>query len=218
MEVPVREKARRYGQRVDVPIIRPAPSREVPALSRLAKQTGADAFGEPLRPEDLAAELERSRSEAYFINALKETTILVAEEDGALLGYVQFGDVKIPEVEVRPGDQGLRRLYVDTAAQGRGLGRRLMNAALDHPRLASASRIFLTVWEKNTHAMRLYESFGFETAGATRVTIAEKEVGEDLVMVLDKTTMQDHVGARRTPHDPLSGSAARCAEEDARDA
>jgi hypothetical protein len=47
--------------------------------------------------------------------------------------------------------------------------------------------------------VRLYESVGFETAGATRVTIAEKEVGEDLVMVLDKATMQDHVGARRIP-------------------
>ncbi len=31
--------------------------------------------------------------------ALREKTILVAEADGALLGYVQFGDVAIPEVD-----------------------------------------------------------------------------------------------------------------------
>jgi diamine N-acetyltransferase len=180
---------------VDLPTIRPATPKDVPALSELAKRTWADAFGEPLDADDLAAELDRSRSEAYFINALKETTILVAEHDGALLGYVQFGDVKIPEVQARPGDLGLRRLYVDAAVQRRGLGRRLMNAALAHPRLATASRIFLTVWEKNTPALHLYERFGFKTVGTTRVTVAEKEVGEDLVMVLDKAAMRE----RATP-------------------
>lgn len=174
-------------------VIRPAGPSDVPALSELAKRTWADAFGGPFRPEDLAAELEKSRSEAYFSDALKETTILLAEENGALRGYVQFGDVEIPEVEVQPGDQGLRRLYVDTAMQGRGVGRRLMDAALDHPRLASAHRIFLTVWEQNQGAMHLYESFGFKTVATTSVRIADKEVGEDLVMVLDKPTVREKV-------------------------
>lgn len=186
---------------MDVPLVRPATSDDVRALSQLAKQTWADAFGEPLSPEDLAAELEKSRSETYFINALQETTILVAEKDGELLGYVQFGDVKIPDVEVRAGDLGLRRVYVGTAVQRQGLGRRLMKAALDHPQLASATRIFLTVWEKNKPGMHLYESFGFKTVGTTRVTIAEKEVGEDLVMVLDKTAMRDHATHVERDHD-----------------
>jgi ribosomal protein S18 acetylase RimI-like enzyme len=180
---------------LDVPIIRPARASDVPALSELAKRTWADAFGEPLSPEDLATELDTSRSDAYFINALEETTILVAEEGGALIGYVQFGDVKLPEVAVRPGDQGLRRLYVDAAMQGRGVGRRLMDAALAHPRLASARRIFLTVWERNKPAMHMYGSFGFKTVGTTRVTIADKDVGEDLVMVLDKTAIRTTWGA-----------------------
>jgi ribosomal protein S18 acetylase RimI-like enzyme len=181
-----------YVQLVTGLVIRPAGPSDVPALSELAKRTWADAFGGPLSPEDLAAELDESRSEAYFSNALKETTILLAEENGALRGYVQFGDVEIPEVEVRPGDQGLRRLYVDTAMQGRGVGRRLMDAALDHPRLASADRIFLTVWEQNQRAMRLYKSFGFNTVGTTRVMIADKKVGEDLVLVLEETAMRRH--------------------------
>jgi hypothetical protein len=34
-----------------------------------------------------------------------------------LLGYVQFGYVDIPEVRGRPGDRGLRRLYVETASR-----------------------------------------------------------------------------------------------------
>ena len=172
-------------------VIRPALPGDVPALSELAKRTWADAFGKPLTPEDLAAELEESRSEAYFTDALNETTILLAEQDGALRGYIQLGDVEIPEVEVRPGDQGLRRLYVDTEMQGRGLGRRLIDAALDHPRLASANRIFLTVWDQNEGAMRLYGSFGFKMVGTTSVRIADKEVGEDLVMVLEKTSVRD---------------------------
>ena len=37
----------------------------------------------------------------------------------------------------------------------------------------------------------VYESFGFKTVGTTSVRIAEKEVGEDLVMVLDSTAMRE---------------------------
>jgi ribosomal protein S18 acetylase RimI-like enzyme len=102
-----------------------------------------------------------------------------------LLGYVQFGDVGIPEVEPEPGDEGLQRLYVETALQGRGLGRSLLEAALRHPRLTEAKRIFLQVWEENERAVRLYESFGFRRAGTTTFAIGA-EVMEDLVMVLER--------------------------------
>jgi ribosomal protein S18 acetylase RimI-like enzyme len=160
---------------------------DVPALSALAKRTWSEAFGDSVSPDDEAVELEQTRSETYFTNALREKTILVAEANGALLGYVQFGDVEIPEVEVRAGDQGLQRVYVDTALQGRGLGRALVNAALEHPRLENAGRIYLMVWERNERAVRLYESIGFEKVGATTVTVGSRKVGEDLVMLLDRS-------------------------------
>ena len=157
----------------------------MPALSALAKRTWSDAFGEGVSPDDEAAELEEARSESYFARALSEKTILVAESDGALVGYVQFGDVEIPEVDVQPGDQGLQRLYVDTTLQRRGLGRKLMEAALRHSRLADARRIFVQVWDENERAVRLYQSFGFEKVGTTTFTVGS-EAMEDLVMVLDR--------------------------------
>jgi diamine N-acetyltransferase len=171
---------------VDAPTIRPAKLSDVPALSALAKRTWSDAFRDGISSDDEAAELEETRSETYFANALRQKTILVAEEDGALLGYVQFGGVAIPEAQAQPGDQGLQRLYVETALQGRGLGRRLMEAALQHPRLEEAKRIFVQVWDKNERAVRLYESFGFQKVGTTTFTIGS-EVMEDLVMLLDRS-------------------------------
>jgi diamine N-acetyltransferase len=92
------------------------------------------------------------------------------------------GDVEIPEVAASPGDQALRRLYVDAAAQGRGLGRQLLDAALEHPRLAGAQRVFVTVWEQNERAIRLYESCGFRRFGTTTFAIGAEAV-EDVVMV-----------------------------------
>jgi diamine N-acetyltransferase len=157
----------------------------VPALSELAERTWSDAFGSSVDPAEEAVELERTRSETYFAGALDEQTILVAEGGAALLGYVQFGDVNIPEVEARPGDQELHRIYVETDVQGRGLGRRLMSAALRHPRRAAARRVYLQVWETNERAIRLYESLGFRTIGRTRFTLGSGQSAEDLVMLLE---------------------------------
>ena len=161
-------------------------SDDVPALSQLAKRTWSDAFGSSVPPDEEAVELESTRSEAYFVDAVRDQTILVAESNGALLGYVQFGDVGIAEVDLRSGDQELQRVYVDTGLQGQGLGRRLVEAALRHPRLADATRIYLQVWEQNERAIRLYESLGFRTVGTTTFTIGSGEVAEDLVMLLER--------------------------------
>jgi diamine N-acetyltransferase len=156
---------------MDALTIRPARPRDVAALADLAKRTWSDAFGGGVSRDDEAAELEEGRSESYFLSVLNEKTILVAEADHVLVGYVQFGDVGVPEVEVRPGDQELQRLYVETALQGQGLGRGLLEAALQHSQLSDARRIFLQVWERNERAVRLYESFGFHRFGTTTFTV-----------------------------------------------
>jgi ribosomal protein S18 acetylase RimI-like enzyme len=168
------------------PIIRPAVPSDVAALSALATRTWSDAFGHSVSVEEEAVELKETRSETYFLGALREETILVAEENGALLGYAQFGDVDIPEVEARPGDQELHRIYVETELQGQGLGRALMKAALEHPRLAEASRVYLQVWEQNEQARGLYESLGFKTVGTTTFTVGSREIVQDLVMLLER--------------------------------
>lgn len=166
--------------------IRPVTEADLPPLADLARRTWLDAFGDSVNADDAAAEAEDTRSEEYFRAALRTDTILVAEADGQLVGYVKFGEVEIPEVDAEPGDGGLHRVYVETAQHGRGIGRELVHAALSHPRLQAAPRVYLQVWEENRTAVGLYESLGFRTVGTTRVTIGTNEVGEDLVMVLER--------------------------------
>jgi ribosomal protein S18 acetylase RimI-like enzyme len=170
---------------VTPPTIRQARADDVPALSELAKRTWADAFAHSVSPEDAAAELATTRSEAHFLAALREHTILVADAGGALVGYVAFGPVDIPEVDPEPGDRALRRLYVDSAWHGRGVGRRLIDAAFEHPGLRYARRVYVTVWEENRRAVRLYERLGFRRVGTTRFAIGSEAV-EDLIMVRDQ--------------------------------
>jgi ribosomal protein S18 acetylase RimI-like enzyme len=162
--------------------IRPATPEDIPALSELARRTWSETFGHSVSADDAESYLEATRSPYRIDEALREEVILVADANGVLLGYVQFGPVTIPEIETGPADGGLHRLYVASEAQGWGLGRRLTEAALAHPALADARRIFLSVWERNEKAIHLYESLGFRTIGTTRFTIGDA-LAEDLVMV-----------------------------------
>jgi len=155
-------------------VIRPARVEDVAALADLARRTWLDAFGASVSPENAATEADEGRSEERFRAALAERTILVAEENDALVGYVEFDDTE------------LHRLYVETALQGRGIGRALLETALAHPRLASAERVVLQVWDENTRAVHLYKSVGFRRTGTKKFTIGD-ELVEDAVFELDRS-------------------------------
>jgi ribosomal protein S18 acetylase RimI-like enzyme len=164
-------------------VIREARIGDAEALAALAVETYAEAFGHSFSPDDLAAHLEKRLSRERFEQMLREDTFLVAEARGRLIGYVQFG---------RPGDAAdaisdrrreLRRLYVHTDHQNRGIGGRLMDAALAHPSMRDAEQITLDVWEHNHAAQRFYARYGFEVIG-TRPFLVESgaETSPDLIM------------------------------------
>lgn len=153
-------------------VIRPVEIGDIAALAEFARKTYSDAFGHTFSPSDLGFHLANNLSDAYFLRVISEDIILVAGVETRLIGFVQFGAVKMPVASSSSKDQELRRLYVHSDFQNRGIGRQLMAAALDHPRLKDAQNIYLDVWERNHGARKFYERHGFEVIGAHDLAVA----------------------------------------------
>lgn len=91
---------------------------------------------------------------------------LVAELGGEVVGSLGLHPV---EGRVRRRHAATLGISVATAAQGRGIGKALMQAALDYAdRWAQILRIELQVYPDNLRAIALYERFGFVHEGRHR--------------------------------------------------
>ncbi len=153
------------------PLIRPARPEDAAALGALGRQTFLDTFvegfGIPYPEADLTPFLDASFSAAAIAAKLDEPGAAwwVAERDGARLAFANAGPNTLPHPEARPTHMELRRLYVGKAAQGFGLGTRLLTVALNWMETHPAGPLWIGVWSGNLKAQRLYAAHGFEKAG-----------------------------------------------------
>ena len=134
------------------PTIRPATESDADAIAPLFDQY-RQFYGR--RPQlERAHEFIRERLEHA------ESVILVAEDAGKILGFVQlfpsFTSLETERLWV------LNDLYVSPEGRGRGLGRALMNAAREHAVKTGAKRLTLETMDDNRVAWSLYESLGYK--------------------------------------------------------
>ena len=151
--------------------IRPARLDDSAALGALGRQTFVDTFVEGfgiLYPEaDLKAFLDASFDVEPTLKKLAEPGCAwwVAERNADLLAFANAGPNGLPHPEARPEHMELRRLYVSKAAQGLGLGTKLLTLSLDWMEAHTQGPLWIGVWSGNDKAQRLYAAYGFEKAG-----------------------------------------------------
>jgi len=109
--------------------------------------------------------------------------VLVAEEDSLACGYVRLG-------QLGPLPSHAHALVIDGLAvhpdrQGRGLGRVLIDAAVDEAGRRGARKVSLRVLAPNTRARSLYERCGFVVEGVLRGEfLLNGEYVDDLFMAV----------------------------------
>ena len=101
--------------------------------------------------------------------------LFVAVEDGVLIGTCGIAPHG-------PGEFEVLKLAVAESAQGRGIGRQLVDACLDFARQQGAKRITLLSSSLLGPALRLYERVGFRRAP---VPETNPYATADVYMVLD---------------------------------
>jgi len=147
-------------------ILRPATPDDLPALAQLGTDAFVAKFGHLYKPEDLAAFLAEYRNEAAYRRQMADpgTRIMLAEDDGELLGYCLlvlgegFDERPLPHPQ-KPAT--LSQLYCAPAALGRGTGSALMKWILAEMHAWGGDAIQLSVYAENHDAQRFYERFGF---------------------------------------------------------
>lgn len=90
----------------------------------------------------------------------RESTILVAQADGQLLGFCQLYPTWCSVAAARIFV--LYDLFVDPGVRRGGVGRALLRAAQAFGREAGAVRLDLTTARANARAQALYESLGWQ--------------------------------------------------------
>jgi ribosomal protein S18 acetylase RimI-like enzyme len=129
---------------------------------RLARANDALTFGELLHAFN--TEFEEPTPSAELI-AARAAPLIESGELAVLLaadGRDGFAVLRFrPSVYTGALDAYLEELYIVPERRGRGLGRALLETAMEHARERGAARIELNTSENDVAARALYESVGF---------------------------------------------------------
>ncbi len=108
----------------------------------------------------------RESRRTFFDDRTELQNYLVAEDGGEILGYVLVHQ-NIP-LASHAHVLGINGLAVSPSAQGRGVGRTLIEAAVTEAARRGATKVQLRVLGENAGARRLYERCGFVIEGVLR--------------------------------------------------
>lgn len=114
------------------------------------------------------------------------TGVLVYDAESEVAGYVKLGELW-PIDSVRHVRE-IKGLAVDARFHRRGIGRALIEAAIEHAKRDGARKLTLRVLGHNAPARDLYAACGFEVEGVlTDLFLREGRYVDDVLMSYDLT-------------------------------
>jgi ribosomal protein S18 acetylase RimI-like enzyme len=141
--------------------VRPARPEDAAAVAEVHVRTWQAAYEHVFGAERLAA-IDPTRRRTLAERAIASGNVVVAEQDGKVVGFVSVG----PSTDV-DGEGELFAIYLLPEAWGSGAGRDLMDAAKELLR-ASYTDATLYVLDDNPRARRFYEREGWALDGVTK--------------------------------------------------
>lgn len=137
-------------------VIEPPCTKDAAALASIHIRSYQATYKNIL-PDEYLDNLSHAATTSEFISKLAhpKRSLLVARQNGILLGYGYFGPQSISEI---PCDGEIVELYIKQEARSQGVGRRLVYAMMKA--MAGAGLMTYSVWalSLNTSACRFYTS------------------------------------------------------------
>ena len=136
---------------------------EMATLQQISRQTFAETFAGSNTEENMRKYLDEAYSLEKLAEELKAPDVYFyfAKEGEEVIGYLKLNagasqtelkDKKALEIE---------RIYVLSQWQGKKVGKRLYDKAIEVAKVLNVEYVWLGVWEENTRAIGFYERQGF---------------------------------------------------------
>ncbi|MFC5451102.1 GNAT family N-acetyltransferase [Paenibacillus aestuarii] len=150
---------------------------DVQLLQDISIETFNDTFKDQNSLENMEAYLERAFNAKQLEKELSNTSseFFFVYYDEELAGYlkVNVNDAQSEEIGVESLE--VERIYIKYKFKGKGLGKYLLNKAVEIAIGQNKKMIWLGVWEKNENAISFYRKMGFVQTGAHSFFMGDEE-------------------------------------------
>ena len=162
--------------------VRPATADDADRLALVGAATFLETFAGVLEGQAILDHCARSHSAAAYREYLAAgaSAWLGETADGAPVGFALLGDADLPGSAADGSDVDLKRIYILSRVHGSGLGKTLMQAAIDEAGRRGARRLLLGVYADNGRAQAFYRRNGFAEIARRLFRVGDRDY-DDIV-------------------------------------
>jgi diamine N-acetyltransferase len=162
--------------------IRKATIKDIGSIQNIAKQTWPSAYGDIISPEQINYMLELMYSTEVLENQMDTSqAFLIIQDEGQDMAFVSFEHNYSSELQTK-----IHKIYISPDAQGKGLGRILLEETEREAINKQSKRLILNVNRQNK-AISFYEKSGFKIAFSEDIEIGNGFQMNDYVMIKNIT-------------------------------
>lgn len=145
--------------------IRPCDITDLKILKKVGIETFTATFAAQNTPENMQAYLSQAYTDEKLTNEITTPGstfyLLIESETAEIAGYLKL-NVAVAQTEtIANNSLEIERIYLRQAFQKQGLGRKMLEFALQQARTLGMSAVWLGVWEHNENAKAFYQKLGF---------------------------------------------------------
>jgi diamine N-acetyltransferase len=157
---------------------------EIQKLQEISYETFIETFKDQNSSENMNAYLEK----AFNIEQLEKELSNISSHfffvyfNNEVAGYLKVNTQDAQSENMGEDSLEIERIYVRAKCQKLGLGKYLINKAIDIAVEQEKNKVWLGVWEKNENAIAFYKKLGFVQAGTHSFYMGDEEQ-IDFIMV-----------------------------------
>lgn len=155
-------------------------------LQEISYETFNETFKDQNSPENMNAYLER----AFNLKQLEKELSNISSQfffvyfNNEVAGYLKINTNEAQSEEMGDESLEIERIYIKNKFQKHGLGKYLLNKAMEMAMERNKKKIWLGVWEMNENAIAFYKKMGFVQTGAHTFYMGDDE---QLDIIMTKT-------------------------------